>query len=111
VQQLGWGGCSMASAVASSLSVSDIAMSEKERIHSSEGEGLVEMGKSTPRREEDNVVTYHMIQVILLGSFGGFLFGCAAPLALQLPWLPWTFPRLLGVAWLPHCSARAHSTL
>lgn len=65
----------MASAVASSLSVSDIAMSEKERIHSSEGEGLVEMGKSTPRREEDNVVTYHMIQVILLGSFGGFLFG------------------------------------
>jgi hypothetical protein len=67
------GADSMASAVASSSAIVDLERKDKEWT----AEGAGEPGP--------DVVTFHMLQVVMLGSFGGFLFGCAPPPVLPLP--------------------------
>ena len=66
----------MASAVASSSAIVDLERKDKEWT----AEGAGEPGP--------DVVTFHMLQVVMLGSFGGFLLGCAHPPVLPLPSAP-----------------------
>jgi hypothetical protein len=58
----------MTSAVASSSAIADMAQKEKDR-----GEGT--------EQHAGDVLTFHMLQVVTLGSFGGFLLGCGHPLS------------------------------